>query len=200
MQQIAIFGGTFDPVHWGHLLIAQTALSQVNLEKVIWIPTRKTRHKQATLFEHRWEMVRQAIALHPAFMLLPVEGDRRGSFYAINILIELQALYPNTHWYWILGLDTFQTLPRWYQRRELAAECDWLVAPRATVESNFTCEQVVQQLAAQEISIRWQLLQMPLVGVSASLIRQYCHDGRSIRCLVPEVVREYIANNNLYSR
>ncbi len=247
MRKVAILGGTFDPVHWGHLLIAETALNQVALEQVIWVPTRCPPHKLAAKFENRWEMVQRAIADHPAFTISPLAANR-GTSYAVQTLIDLKALYPNTHWYWLVGLDAFQTLPRWYRRQELASACDWLVVPRlvsaAPVETmalsgageqgklfleqgeqgsrgsalcppgadgslrrrNVTCtevesicKEVVQQLSAQCINIHYQLLQLPLLGVSSSLIRQYCRDGSSIRYLVPEAVRQYITKHNLYA-
>ncbi len=210
MRQVAILGGTFDPVHWGHLLIAETALSQVPLEQVIWVPARCPPHKLAAKFEHRLEMVQRAITDHPAFVISPLAANR-GTSYAFQTLIALKALYPNTHLYWIIGLDAFQTLPRWYRRQELAW-CDWLVVPRlvsaapdidapdrSSATSDSICKQVAQQLTVQDITIHWQLLQMPEVGVSSSLIRQYCRDGCSIRYLVPEAVRQYIINHNLYT-
>ena len=209
MRKVAILGGTFDPVHWGHLLIAETALSQVALEQVIWVPTRCPPHKLAAKFENRWEMVQRAIADHPAFTISPVAVNR-GNSYAVQTLIDLKALYPNTHWYWLVGLDAFQTLPRWYRRQELASACDWLVVPRLVSPSidfwqrnaTFTevesiCKEVVQQLSGQCINIHYQLLQLPLVGVSSSLIRQYCRNSSSIRYLVPEAVRQYITKHNL---
>lgn len=219
MRKVAILGGTFDPVHWGHLLIAETALSQATLDQVIWVPDRCPPHKRAAVFEHRLEMVRLAIADHPDFAISSGASNHSGSSYAIHSLIELQAIYTNTQWYWIVGLDAFQTLPRWYRRHELAALCEWLVVPRLlpapqgedpggmSAALEFICKQVAQQLAEQFIDIRWQLLQMPWVGVSSSLIRQYCRDGYaeakgvsiSIRYLVPEAVRIYIATHKLYS-
>ena len=226
MRKLAIFGGTFDPVHWGHLLIAETALSQVSVEQVIWIPNRCPPHKQAAVFEHRLEMVQRAISDRPAFASLPGEDSRAMATpdqtkrsanrfepsYAIQTLIDLQAVYPNTHWFWIVGVDAFQTLPRWYRRQELATECDWLVAPRLVsvtslvddpggiiAKTTLICEQVELKLSDEYINIRWQILQMPWIGVSSSLIRQYCRDRSSIRYLVPESVRIYIATHNLYS-
>ena len=204
MRKVGIFGGTFDPIHWGHLLIAETALNQVALEQVIWVPTLRPHYRQATQFEHRLAMVQRAIGDRPAFTTVPSTADC--STYAINTLLHLQAIYPNTYWYWILGLDTFQTLPRWY-RRELAASCDWLIAPRllsshpkqGIIPTQVMCEQVVQNLVIENINIKWQILQVPLIEVSASLIRQYCREYRSIRYLVPESVRIYITNHNLYS-
>lgn len=205
MEKIGIFGGTFDPVHWGHLLIAESALSQIELERVIWVTTPDPHYKQAVLFEHRLEMVRMAIADHPGFTIFPSQCQVSTRSYAIQTLFSLQATYPNTDWYWILGLDTFQTLPRWYRLFEIATACNWIVAPRGSVvqqaiaQVQFTCEQVVQQLAAQNICIKWQILDLPMVGVSSSLVRQRCRSNQSIRYLVPEPVRTYIASHNLYS-
>jgi nicotinate-nucleotide adenylyltransferase len=219
MGQVAILGGTFDPVHCGHLLLAQTALSQLGLDRVIWLPTRNPPHKRGLNYEQRRLMVECAIADNPAFVLDPLgTGHRTNPDYAIGTLIELQYIYPNCQWYWIIGLDAFQTLPRWYHRETLIPACEWLVAPRSTlvtstaaffsksdspqqkidIQTSLLCKQVVQQLASQDISIRWQLLQMPPVGISSSLIRQYCCQGRSIRYLVPEEVRTYITTHNLY--
>ncbi len=205
MQQIAIFGGTFDPIHWGHLLIAETALHQVPVEQIIWVPSLNPPHKRAAAFEHRLEMLKLATKDNPAFTISLVEVNRPGTSYAINTLIDLSAAYPHTHWYWIVGLDTFQTLPRWYCGHELAQMCDWLIAPRllggeTIAQSELICKQVEQQLINQSISIRWQLLHIPLVGVSSSLIRQLIRDRQSIRYLVAEPVRLYIAAHNLYSK
>lgn len=219
MGQVAILGGIFDPIHWGHLLIAETALSQVGLESVIWVPARHPPHKQVCGYEHRRLMVESAIKDNPAFMLSPREISHTNPDYAIATLLNLQNAYPNRQWYWIIGIDAFQTLPRWYRREQLIPGCNWLVAPRpipmpatvaplaesgsqkkemATTQGSKLCQQVVQQLASQTISIRWQLLEMPLIGISSTLIRQYCRRGDSIRYLVPEEVRAYITTHNLY--
>lgn len=185
--------------------MAETALSQFGLDKVIWIPARCPPHKSQSCwldFEHRWELVRLAICDRSAFAILPRSCQRIGYSYAIDTLEDLQSLYPHTHWYWIIGLDAFQTLPRWHRRQELVPACDWLVAGRpepfahatddrsASVDS--LCQQVALQMESQSISIRWQALQMPSVGISSSLIRQYYRQGRSIRYLVPEAVRTYL--------
>jgi nicotinate-nucleotide adenylyltransferase len=204
MRQFGIFGGTFDPVHWGHLLVAETALHQVPLEQIIWVPSYNPPHKQATLFEHRIEMLLQAIAGNNAFVVSSIERSRGGTSYAINTLLDLSAICPNTHWYWIVGLDTFKTLPYWYRRHELALMCDWLIAPRLLTGQNIeecelVCQKVEQQLKSQSIPIQWYLLHTPLVGVSSSLIRNFSGEGKSIRYLVPEAVRTYITNHNLYS-
>jgi nicotinate-nucleotide adenylyltransferase len=204
MQQVAIFGGTFDPVHRGHLLVAATALKQVPLKQIIWVPSLNPPHKQAALFEHRLAMLQLATQDNPGFTVSLIERERAGTSYAINTLIDLSACYPNTHWYWIIGLDAFQTLPRWYRGHELAQMCDWLIAPRllggeTIAQSELICKQVEEQLKEKSHTIRWQFLTTPLVGVSSSIIRKLCRQGHSIKHLVPESVRLYITTHNLYS-
>ncbi|KAF3888768.1 MULTISPECIES: nicotinate (nicotinamide) nucleotide adenylyltransferase [Nostocales] len=205
MRQLAIFGGTFDPVHWGHLILAEAALHQVPLEQVIWVPSFNPPYKQAATFEHRVKMVQHAIAENPKFSVSLVEQGHSGSSFAIDTLINLSADCPDTRWYWIIGLDAFQTLPRWYRGQELARLCEWLIAPRllsgeTITQSEIICKQVVQKLTKQTFNIHWQLLNIPFLGLSSSLIRNMYNDGRSIRYLVPETVRAYIANHNLYEK
>lgn len=134
MAKIAIFGGTFDPVHWGHLLAAETAASQFNLDRVIWVPDRSPPHKwrpDLASFERRREMLALAIADRPDFLLSPPEANPSGSSFAIDTLLYLQKLYPGDHrWYWIIGSDALLTLPKWHRCGEIAGLCDWLVAPR----------------------------------------------------------------------
>jgi len=134
MAKIAILGGTFDPVHWGHLLVAETAASQFKLDQVIWVPDRSPPHKwrpDLASFEQRREMLALAIADRPNFVLSPPEANPSGSSFAIDTLLYLQKLYPGDHqWYWIIGSDALQILPQWHRCREIGGLCDWLVAPR----------------------------------------------------------------------
>ena len=218
MERIAILGGTFDPVHWGHLMIAATALSQLELERVIWVPVRRPPHKHGRRYEHRRLMVEIAIAQNSAFVLDPRKTNHTEPDYAIDTLADLQDAYPNRQWFWIVGLDAFQTLPRWYCRERLVPACDWLVAPRPLAmtsphavvststshpqeikpQASWLCQQVAEQLSAQDILIRWQMLHMPPMSISSSLIRQSCSQGHSLRDCVPEGVRAYITTHNLY--
>ncbi|MBW4580884.1 MAG: nicotinate (nicotinamide) nucleotide adenylyltransferase [Tildeniella nuda ZEHNDER 1965/U140] len=132
MSKIAIFGGTFDPVHWGHLLLAETAFDQFHLDRVIWVPTLRPSYKAPPLlaFEHRLEMVRRAIAAHPGFTVSAVNGQSSDRSYAIETFNLLQALEPNALWHWIVGNDAFQSLPKWQDSHVLMKQCLWLVAPR----------------------------------------------------------------------
>jgi nicotinate-nucleotide adenylyltransferase len=217
-QKLAIFGGTFNPVHWGHLLVAETALDQFALDRVIWVPTYCPAYKPPTdllSFQHRTEMVRRAIESNPDFSLSTIEQDQPSPSYAVHTLMNLQAIYPNTDWYWIVGLDTFQTLPHWYRHQELVSQCSWLVTPRRkqqtlgnsdreihnlpSPQSSFLlCQKVAQMLTVESLVPKWHLLNMPLVEISSSLIRQRCRTQHSIRYLVPESVQNYIIQQRLY--
>lgn len=232
MLRLGVLGGTFNPVHWGHLLMAEAAIGQFKLDRVLWIPTYHPPHKPATELADaadRLEMIRLAIAPHPAFELSTIELERRGSSYAIDTFADLQAIYPDSEWNWIVGLDAFQSLPRWHARQQLIPKCRWLVAPRFSladvtlepllenslssevapsasrslaellrIEAQQRCQHVEAQLAQQSIAVCWQPLELPLVEVSSTLIRQYCRDRRSIRALTPDPVSDYIAARRLY--
>ncbi|HEY9616605.1 MAG TPA: nicotinate (nicotinamide) nucleotide adenylyltransferase [Microcoleaceae cyanobacterium] len=198
-MNVAIFGGSFNPVHWGHRLIAEAAMSQVALDRVIWVPTYCPPHKTQVLLEfpHRLEMVRRAIADHPLWLASDLEAQRGGVSFAVATLQALQIQYPRTNWYWIIGIDAFQTLPRWQGCEELASQCTWLIAPRS-YEAEATIAAVAQQLIQRSIQLRWQLLSLTSIALSSSLIRQRCQQGQSIDDLVPEGVRSYIVAHNLY--
>ncbi|MGJ3245446.1 MAG: nicotinate (nicotinamide) nucleotide adenylyltransferase [Elainellaceae cyanobacterium] len=232
MTRLGIFGGTFNPVHWGHLLIAETARDQCMLDRVIWVPTHYPPYKSAdrqVAFAHRLEMVNRAIASNPKFCLSAAEQDHTHASFAAETWAQLNSLYPNSHWHWIVGFDAFLSLPRWHRVNEFASQCHWLVAPRFLSDSlpssfqlskedrvhhflsnNRTehphfdssirdiCQQIVQALSRQSVEIQWQLLQAPQVEISSTLVRQYWGDRRSIRYLVPESVRLYIEDHQLY--
>jgi nicotinate-nucleotide adenylyltransferase len=243
MPKIAIFGGTFDPIHWGHLLIAETAFDQFQLDRVLWVPTFRPLYKAHPLlaFEQRLEMVRRAIADHPAFSVYAIDGQQAGASYAIDTFNALQLLEPNALWYWIVGNDAFQSLPRWRSSQSLVTQCIWLVAPRKAEDEGRTGWEEASAVSRQPSAAtqppplssstahlrssaarvsatqnsshpitrppqpsidstapQWHQLDMPSVGISSSLIRQRCREGRSIRYWVPEAVHSYIAEQNLY--
>jgi nicotinate-nucleotide adenylyltransferase len=198
--RLGILGGTFNPVHWGHLLMAETACLQANLDQVIWVPTYRPPHKTTNLlaFEHRLAMVQQAIADHPNFTASSIEAQRDDRSYAIATLTEFQTLYPAAKWYWIIGLDAFEYLPHWYRALDIASRCHWLVAPRSSDHSFDRGKAVASELADRGVPLQWDLLQMPQVGISSSLVRERVLNRQSFRYLVPESVRHYINIHRLY--
>lgn len=207
MQKIGIFGGTFDPIHNGHLAIAEADLKLGNLDQVIWVPVNQALHKPfqtSATIEQRRLMVELAISNYPEFTLIFPE---LASFYAIDTQIQLQQIYPNKHWYWILGLDTFLTLPKWYQCHQLCEAVDWIIAPRSSSNFKLTeidispeklCKQVASQLWEQGKMVRWQILNLPQIDISSTIIRQRCFLNQKIDGLVPEPIKNYIKNQKIY--
>jgi nicotinate-nucleotide adenylyltransferase len=204
---IGILGGTFDPVHQGHLHLAHGAATVGNLQQVLWVPVGHPPHKSAatlTPFHHRAAMVQRAIAAYPQYQLSPVEAQRQGASFAIATLRDLQAQYPDQHWGWILGIDAFQTLPKWYGSRELAAQCHWLVAPRPpfdAIAAAQRCDRVAAAFQQDEIAIAWDLLPvMDLPFSSSQLRQQYCQgimtDPQQFG--IPVAVDNYIRQHHLY--
>ncbi|MBE9095744.1 nicotinate (nicotinamide) nucleotide adenylyltransferase [Tychonema sp. LEGE 07203] len=218
MGKIAIFGGTFDPVHWGHLSIAQTAASQFALDRVIWVPDRAPGHKprpSGASFEQRRLMVELAVADRPDFLLAPILPNPSGTSFAIDTLLYLQKIYPGDRWYWIIGSDALQTLPKWHRCAEIGGLCHWLVAPRREevgecqdvpgaaeakigLQTDAVCRRVAEQMAVLDVEIRWQVLSAPSIEISSSRIRRCCAENRDLRYLVPEVVRTHIVDRGLY--
>lgn len=192
-QRIAILGGTFNPVHWGHLQLATQAHRQVPLDQVIWVPAGHPPHKpqDTTLapFAQRVAMVERAIAPYPAFTVSTVEQTLPEPSYAIATLQHLQAQSPTAAWYWILGQDSFLSLPQWRDFPALAAACTWLVAPRIGVPP-----------PTPPATVRWHWLRLSPIAISASQIRQRCAQGQSICDWVPKTVQHYIEVNNLYAK
>ncbi len=154
-------------------------------------------------------MVQRAIAPYPQFRLSTIDLERSGPSYAIYTLRDLDQQYPGSRWYWILGMDAFRRLPQWYGSAELVARCTWLVAPRPepptpeTVPQHSPDIEPLQQMAIapsfpRGTTATWQLLQMPPLHISSSLVRQCCRDRQPIDALVPPAVKAYLLAQQLY--
>ncbi|KAM3092367.1 nicotinate-nucleotide adenylyltransferase [Phormidesmis sp. 146-35] len=221
MKKLAIFGGTFNPVHRGHLHIAEAAFEQFALDSVLWVPSRLPPHKRdLAKFEDRLEMVRLAIAPHPHFTTSDIEARREGVSWAIDTFHDLQVVYPDTQWFWIIGADAFENLARWRGSEELRQACIWLVAPRSREEGGGRREErggrregsgvrgeekLSQNLGFKtqnERGVRSQWIEMEPIALSSSLIRQYCRGSATLQeplChLIPESVEAYIEAHKLY--
>jgi len=201
MNRLGILGGSFDPVHYGHLFLAETAREQFCLDQVIWVPSYRPPHKVNDLleFQHRLAMVKRAIADHPNFSLSDIEAQQGDRSYALTTLTHLEQQHPTAHWFWILGMDAFANLPRWRNSRDLVSRCTWLVAQRRTSTTTIDPEAIAVQFAIEGITLNWHRLTMPLLEISAAALRQRCQTGNSLRYWVPESVRHYILDQKLYT-
>jgi len=133
-MKIGILGGTFDPVHRGHLQLAQNARTQFSLDKVIFVPAFQPPHKQGqplrTAFQDRYEMVRLSIAGEPSFELSDCELQRKGVSYTFDTVLEFEKQFPGAQLFLILGKDSFEGIDSWYRAAELKQKVRFLVAHR----------------------------------------------------------------------
>ena len=194
MKKIGIMGGTFDPIHVGHLIAAETAREQGGLDEVWFIPTAdpplKDRAPLASA-ERRYEMVRLAAESHGAFRVLDIELKRGGISYSIDTVTELRMLFPGYAFFYIIGSDRINDLPRWHRIEELSKLAGFigLERPGEPFRLNGLPDCLQQSLL---------LTEMPQIGISSTELRSWLAAGRSARYFVPEPVRAYIRRFGLY--
>jgi nicotinate-nucleotide adenylyltransferase len=194
--RLAIFGGTFDPVHYGHLRLAEEAREAANLERVLFMPAfvspfRTTEPLSAADF--RVQMLRLAVQHNPCFEVSEMEIERGGVSYTIDTLRAIRQQHPEAELFLILGADALQGFMGWREPYAIAQECRLLVG----VRPNYDLQSALEQLP-EPIRQRVQPVRMTPLGISASDIRQRVRTGRSIRYLTPQNVIEYIQGHRLY--
>jgi nicotinate-nucleotide adenylyltransferase len=195
---LGILGGTFDPIHHGHLVAAEEALHQVSLDRVLFVPAGAPPHKPSrpiTPAEHRLRMVELAIAGKPQFAVSCVDLDRPGPSYSVDMLALLrQAQGPGPKFFFIVGADSLSEMATWYRPERLIELCELVVVERPGSEIDL--DQVEGQLPG--ISLRLHRVQMPRLQISSSDLRARRRAGRSISYLVPPAVEAYIGEHGLY--
>lgn len=199
MRRVGIMGGTFDPVHIGHLIIAEKAREQFHLEEVLFMPNGvpyMKSNKKVLPAEIRTEMTKLAIADNPFFSISTIETEKEGSTYTYETLLELHKQNPNTEYFFILGADSLWTIKDWKNPEEIFHNCHILAALRNDKSVKEMEEQIsyLKNTFGADIS----LLQTGNVDISSSMIRGLVQNGHSIRYLVPESVCDYIIKNKLY--
>jgi nicotinate-nucleotide adenylyltransferase len=200
-QRIGIFGGTFDPVHLGHLIMAEQCREQGQLDQVWFIPAARPPHKQdrpLTGFVHRAEMLALAIAGMPAFRIDDLEKDRPGPSYTAETLQELQGRFPDKQFALLLGSDCIPDLPGWKNPARIMELAELLVFSRPGWPLR-PVEEVLQSLGlASGAPLRLRVVPAPLVDISSRDLRQRIAEHRSVRFLVPRAVECYIEEKKLY--
>jgi nicotinate-nucleotide adenylyltransferase len=189
-----LIGGTFDPIHLAHLIIAQEALGSLPLDRVIFVPAARPPHKtngDITRVEDRLEMVRLAIADNPGLGLSDIEARRQEPSYTIDTIRRFrEEVGEGERLHFIMGADSLVQFFTWKMPLELLSECEFVVVPRPGVR--------IEDGDAR-IREKARVLDAPLLEISSSDIRERVRTGRSIRYLVPPAVRAYIEKKNLYS-
>lgn len=197
-MSIGILGGTFDPIHTGHLIVAEEARIRLKLSEVLFVPAGQPWLKVdhvITLALDRVEMVRRAIADNPCFKLCTLEVERPGPSYTVDTIASLRDELGIQSFFFILGWDSLVELPLWKQPDKLVQLCQLVVVPRLGLN--------LPDLSSLASSVPGLMdkvtrLDTPIIGVSSSEIRQRVARGLSIRYLVPEEVEKYIAERKLY--
>jgi len=200
-MNIGILGGTFDPVHNGHIMMAKEAKKRLDLAEVLFIPTARTPLKEGTditSVEHRIQMVLLAIEGYDYFRLSRIEIDRGGTSYTVDTLAALEQEYgAGYEFFYIIGLDSLGTLPGWKQPERLIKMCRLVAVARP--DYSLPDLDVIEK-SLPGISKRLIYLDKPEVDISATEIRRMVAEGLPVDHLVPGPVAEYIRKHGLYKK
>ncbi len=190
-------GGTFDPIHYGHLLAAEEARFRFNLKQVIFIPSGVPPHKkphEVTTAEHRYAMTVLATASNPCFVVSRIEIDRKGPSYAVDtVKILRQQFGEGVELFLIIGLDAALEILTWKNHHELIRLCQFITVTRP----GYDVKKLHEYLPHHYLE-RINLLSMPGIDISSTMIRERVQKNETIRYLTPDSVCDYIAKHGLY--
>ena len=187
-MKIGILGGTFNPIHFGHLILGEQVRGQLGLDKVIYVPAYLPPHKtgrEIISARQRFEMVRCAIGNNKFFAISDIEIRRRGKSYTVDTLRQIRLRYPDAELYFICGSDLVAEIPTWKNVDEINRLAKFVLARRPGYGKRLSGRPFIKINVAQ-------------VDISSSLIRKLCQQGRSIRYLTPNRVVRYIEKHGLY--
>lgn len=198
-QKIGIMGGTFDPIHYGHLVTAEAARHQFELDRVIFIPAGKPPHKNRPNIsepEHRLVMTSLAVQSNPCFEVSDMEITRTGPSYTINTVTEIMLLYSGADVFFITGADAVLEILTWHRVYELLNICCFIAATRPGYCLN-SLREILASLPERYLDNIYTM-EVPALAISSTDIRLRIKGGRPIKYLLPEAVEEYILKHDLY--
>ena len=199
-MKIGIMGGTFDPIHIGHLLLGEFAYENFHLDEIWFLPNgnppHKTTDESGVSLDDRIEMVKLATDDVPYFRMNLYEASFKKHSYTYSTMRALREMYPEHEFFFILGADSLFSIEQWKNFREIFPSCTILAAMRDDKDTESMQAQIRYLNGKYGADIR--LLQAPLVEISSTTIRRRAENGLSIRYMVPDVVSEYIQSNALY--
>jgi nicotinate-nucleotide adenylyltransferase len=198
VTRLGIFGGTFDPPHLGHLILAAEAFDQLKLERVLWVLTPNPPHKQHQLVspvDVRLQMLQAALGTDPAFEISSVDINRYPPHYAVDTVHLLTEQYPGADLFYLLGGDSLHDLPYWYQPREFIDGCAGLGVMRRPGDQ---IDLALLESALAGISPKIHFIDSPLLEISSKQVRERIFEGHSYRYYLPDAVYQFIRDNSLY--
>ena len=196
---LGVIGGTFDPVHHGHLIAAEYARYELGMNRVMFVPAGHPPHKQAegiSCWEHRYRMMELAIQENEYFEISPMENLRMGYSYTVDTIEYLKQTHPDSSVYFIMGADSLLTIDTWKDYRRLTQLCRFVVVTRPGYLIQRTHPALVELPEAW-----WKTMcqvEIPAVDISSTNIRERVAAGKPIRYLLPMAVEQYIQDHNLY--
>lgn len=199
MKRVGIMGGTFNPIHNAHLILAETAYHQYDLDKVLFMPTKNPPHKDREDLASEWHrknMIQEAINDNPNFELSTLEMDRDGITYTAETLRILHQMDSDTEYYFILGGDSLMNIDKWKEPSVIFSLATIVVAAR----DGYQEEEIESQCARLKDEYHATIfrLDVPILEISSKFIRKRCENRESIRYYVPETVFSYICKHKLY--
>lgn len=198
MQKIGIMGGTFNPIHNGHLLLAEQAREQLGLSKIIFVTSGNPPHKKTLDAQTRLEMTRIATKSNPNFICSDIEVKNYGYAYSVDTVGKLQKKYPKAQLYFIIGADIVGDLTKWKDHKKLAASVKFALGMRAEgCNENLDIERQIMTLEALH-GFEFEEFQMPALQISSTAIREKCNRLDSIKYMVPSKIEKFILDKELY--
>lgn len=195
-MKIGLFGGTFDPIHLGHLIVMENVLNFMNLDKIIILPSSNPPHKlnkDKTDVKLRVDMVKKAIENNDRIILSTFEADNNEVIYSYQTINYFKEKYPSDEFYYIMGEDSFMNIESWKNYKDLLKE-NLIVFARSSIDSQSSLVKKVKETNKENI----YLINNLNINISSTLIRNLVRDKKSIRYLVTDDVYDFIMENKLY--
>ena len=202
MMRMGVMGGTFDPIHYGHLVTAESAYESFHLDHVQFVPVGTPPHKDEEVLtpaRHRLAMTRLAVTNNPHFVASSVEVERPGASYTIDTMRYFHEQYgPDVELFFITGVDAIMEIPNWNNAKGLFELCTFIAATRP----GYSVERFQAFLSELTPRRRRKIktLEVPALAISSTDLRRRVREGRSIKYLVPDLVEQYIADHGLYRK
>lgn len=199
MNKIGIMGGTFNPIHNGHLFLAENAYEQTGLDKVLFMPSKNPPHKDKPMNiteQQRVDMVKLAIQGNPHFQISEMELKRDGFTYTADTLTLLKRENPGIHYYFIVGTDSLFMMQNWVKPQVIFDQCSVVVAGRNFAQD----EQILKHIEFLKANFKADIIyvRMPMIQISSQDIRHRIATGKTVKYFLPDKVIDYINDNNLY--
>ncbi len=198
MKKIAILGGTFDPIHNGHLIAGQVVYETGMFDEICIMPTGNPPHKEADLSinDHRFEMCSLVVNTAEGFTCSDFELKRTGKIYTVDTFKLLNEMYPEDEHWMIIGTDSLMNLEQWFDKDYLLVNVPFVVVNRGGYDRSI-CDDHMTDLSNRYGTV-FQYVEMPMIDLSSTDLRDRISSGKSIRWRVPEVISDYIEQHGLY--